>query len=192
MTVCVRFPDVPVMVMVELPFGVPELAQPANATNTSNAPTRPRRVRKRRSDRNSRSIRNAANTGVTMRMETGGKRGAEEGGGATSEVVAMVTAALIVPFAGGVTEDGAIMQVDFLGAPEHVSATAELKPPVEMTFTLNIPEEPFLIVRTPDCDVVKLKLGATAVTVPVRATVCTPAPSVMVSVAVSMAETEGV
>jgi len=106
----------------------------------------------------------------------------------------MVTAALIVPFAGGVTEDGAIMQVDFLGSPEQVSPTAELKPPVELTLTLNMPEEPFLIVRTPDCDVVKPKPGCTTVTVPVKAMVCglLASPSTRTRLAVSVAATEGV
>src|ERR1035438_7772736 len=99
----------------------------------------------------------------------------------------MVTTAVIVPSAGGVTEDGTIMQVDFVGSPEHVSATAELKPPVELTFTLNIPDDPCLIASTPDCEVVKPKPGCAAVTVPVKATVCglEESPSTMDTVAVS-------
>src|ERR1700722_476818 len=178
------------MVKVEVPFGVPDAAQPESATNTSKAPARPMRVRKRCSERNRSSISNAANMGATTRIGTGGKRG-EGGGGATSDVVVKVSVAVEDPPAAGEIDEGAIAQVDLLGWPAQVSVTAEVKPPTEPTVMVAVPFLPLATVNVEGAaDTVKS--GVTAVTVPVSVTVCAPAPSVIVSVAVSMADTEGV
>lgn len=106
-------------------------------------------------------------------------------------MVVKVSVAVAVPPAVGVTDAGAMAQVDFLGSPVQVSATAALKDPMDVTVMVEVPLAPFLTVKLVGA-ALRLKSGATAVTVPVRATVCTPAPSVMVSVAVSVAVTDGV
>lgn len=180
------------MVKVEAPFGVPDVPQPASATNTSTAAARPRRVRKRRSERNRSNISIAANTGATKRMEMGRmKMGRTEvGGGTTNDVVVSVSAAVALDPAGGVTDAGAMAQVDFKGSPVQASATAELKAPMEVTVTVSGSLEPFLTVSVDGA--LTLKSGATAPTVPLRVMVCVPAPSMMVSVPASAVATEGV
>ena len=114
----------------------------------------------------------------------------EVGGGTTNDVVVSVSAAVALDPAGGVTDAGAMAQVDFKGSPVQASATAELKAPMEVTVTVSGSLEPFLTVSVDGA--LTLKSGATAPTVPLRVMVCVPAPSMMVSVPASAVATEGV
>src|SRR5271170_5069551 len=143
-----------------------------------------RRVRSRCSEANRMtSIRTSA-IGATTLMEPGGSSGAD-GGGATMDVVAKVNIAVAVPPAVGVTDDGAIMHVERCGAPVQASATAPVKPPTEVTVMASVTLAPFVTISMVFVEP-KVKPGVTAVTLPVRETVCglVVAPSVIVSVAV--------
>ena len=195
--VWVTEPAVPVMVKVEVPLGVPspppKTLQPATTpTKTRVAATRPRRVRKRRSEAKKSAISKATKAGTTTRMEAGGKKRGEEGGGATSPcLVVRVSVAVVLPPAVGVTEPGAMAQVECRGWPVQVSATAALKVPREVTVMVEVPAAPRLTV-TLEGAALTVKSDR-AVTEPVRTTVCIrPTPSEMVRVAVSVAVTEGV
>jgi len=193
--VCDVTPDeVPVMVSVSVPCGVPpEPPQPDGATKTSSAPAIARRVRSRCSEASRMiSIRTSA-IGATTLMEPGGSTGAD-GGGVTSAVVANVNVAVAVPPAVGVTDDGAITQVERFGAPVQASATAALKVPTEVTVMVEVPLEPLGTVEGAMGEADKVKPGVTGVVLPVRVTICGLVTSVstMVSVAVSAPAVDGV
>lgn len=184
--------DEAVMVRVSVPCGVPpEPPQPERATKMSKAPAIAKRVRSRCSEANRSMIIKMSAMGATILMEPGGKRGDVAGGGASMAVVAKVSIAVAVAPAVGVTDDGEIVQVDFRGAPVQPRATAALKLPTEVMVMVAVPIAPLATVSVVG-ETAKVKLGATACMLPVSATVCTPPPSVMVSVAVSVPVVEGV
>jgi hypothetical protein len=58
-----------------------------------------------------------------------------------------VSALVVEPFAGGVTEAGAKPHEAPLGNPPHESATGEAKPPVEVTVQVEPPLDPCAIER---------------------------------------------
>lgn len=79
-------------------------------------------------------------------------------------------------------------QVEFVGAPVQVRATAELKVPIEPTVMVDMPVEP-LGTGSVDGEADIVKSGGTATTAPVRATVCGLEASPSVSVSVPVSET---
>jgi len=132
--------------------------------------------------------------GATTLMAPGGNIG-RDGGGATIAVVEKVSVAVAVPpFGSGVTGDGAIAHVDLVGCPVQARVTAALKVPTDVTVIVEVPFEPFATVGIGLGEADRVKPGATAAMVPVRATVCglEESPSVMVKVPASAVATEGV
>src|SRR5277367_2757353 len=146
------------------------------------------RVRRRCSETSrSISIKISMAIGTTILIGPTGKRG-DVGGGASMVMVVKVSIAVVDAPAAGVTDEGAIKQVDLTGCPEQVSATAALKVPTEVTVTVAEPAEPLVTGGIGLGATAKVKPGATAATLPVSETVCGLVTSVstMVSVAVSV------
>lgn len=137
-------PDVAVTVRLLVPFGVAawgEDPQPIrkNRISTDTATGNRTRVRAMASIE---SNRNANSTGTTRGMDTGG---VGKGLGSTSAVVVTVSFAVtgVTPSA-GVTDAGKIVHVASAGAPAQTSDTALLNPPIGVTVTVAVPEEPWL------------------------------------------------
>jgi hypothetical protein len=77
------------------------------------------------------------------------------------EEVLIVIMDVVIPPLAGVTDAGENLHVEFTGCPEHVSATAELKPLSPPTVTVNEAVFPALIVMVDgDALILKSEVGA--------------------------------
>src|SRR5216683_1067867 len=172
-TVCVSagVVEVPVIVSVAGPFGVPGFLpplQPASVSKSTIAVTIPSRMRICcvLAKKNISSI--ARRTGTTCRMETGG--GGILAGGTMNAVVASDTCAFCAVFpSAAATDVGVTVQVERFGAPVQVNATAPVNPLMGVMVTLKLsvlPAVTFCVVVGP----VNPKSGG--VVVPVSDTVC--------------------
>ena len=152
MAAWVRLPEVPVIVSVLLPLGVPPvvprlslLLQPPITMKKNIAAIVIRRARKFCAERKRRNMRKARTKGTILSMQAVGGMWRETGGvrsiAACGAVVVTVTRAVDGLVPSGVT-GVATVQVEFAGAPVHVSATAELKPPEGVTVTLKVVAAP--------------------------------------------------
>lgn len=152
--VCVRLPEVAVMVTVKVPAGVPtilggpgglelpppeELAQPAMATarRTSVAAHTASRVRCFLCATKITTIPSASSQPVISRSSPTGIRGSA---GHTSDraVVVIVTVAAVAALPLGVTKPGETAHVVVAGAPLHVKDTPWLNPPTGVTMALKL------------------------------------------------------
>src|SRR5713226_1067854 len=174
-TVCVSagVVEVPVIVSVAGPFGVPGFLpplQPASVSKSTIAVTIPSRMRICcvLAKKNISSI--ARRTGTTCRMETGG--GGILAGGTMNAVVASDTCAFCAVFpSAAATDVGVTVQVERFGAPVQVNATAPVNPfkGVMVTLKLSVlPAVTFCVVVGP----VSPKSGGGFVPVPVNAMLC--------------------
>src|SRR5229473_3639644 len=172
-TVCVSagVVEVPVIVSVAGPFGVPGFLpplQPASVSKSTIAVTIPSRMRICcvLAKKNISSI--ARRTGTTCRMETGG--GGILAGGTMNAVVASDTCAFCAVFpSAAATDVGVTVQVERFGAPVQVNATAPVNPFMGVMVTLKLsvlPAVTFCVVVGP----VNPKSGG--VVVPVSDTLC--------------------
>jgi hypothetical protein len=122
--VFLTLPELPVTVIVDVPVGARgPLEQPATTKSTSIAAPRPNRVRKRRVNGKMSRRTIARSAGTTRRIEIGGI--ASGPGRVIHPFVAIVTVAVATATPSvDVTEAGEIVQVEFIGWPEHAKLTA--------------------------------------------------------------------
>src|SRR5467141_3863925 len=153
------------------------------------AETIARRVRNRCVDRRRNSSISTKKSGTIRSMLSGGA-GLLIGSGTSIACAVNVSADVV----GGVMEAGLRAQMEFVGAPAQVSATAELKPFVGFTVIVTgVPTAPCATVTVVGA-ALSVKSCGGLVPFPVRLTVCVPLPalSVMVKVPVRAPATVGV
>jgi hypothetical protein len=144
-------PDVPVIVSVLEPVGVPPvgvwwLPQPAKSTTKPKAAVIKlsliESLRRRSKNRKKVNSRTAADK-IALKADGGGVN--MKCPGVTNEGLTVATETVattgVMP-SEGVTDEGEIVQVDIAGAPLHASAMAALNPPVGVTVTLNATVSP--------------------------------------------------
>jgi hypothetical protein len=130
--VCDKAPEVPLTVNGYVPFAVfvgplgPEHAP--KVTQMTMADTVAKRVRRRCVDRSRKRSISARKSGTTRKKFNGGD-GLDIGSGTSIACAVKVSAEVV----GGVIDVGLSTQLEFAGAPVHVSATADAKPFVGIT-----------------------------------------------------------
>src|SRR5579859_427407 len=159
-------PDLAVIVRLLVPFGVAACCddpQPARTISIITAAATGNCARVRANAKID-SNRNTNNKGTTRGMNPGGV--GKDGGRTIAVVVTKSFAVTGVTPSAGITDAGEIVQLASAGAPVQASDTALLNPPIGVTVTVAVPEEPWFTLRV--AGALTLKSGATFEPVPDR------------------------
>ena len=147
MVVWLNAPDVPVMVIVLVPLGVPLLPpvfgrplQPARASTPMKAKPQASFLAPRRAA--ALAIRSTRTKLMIPRTPTGGNRRNEGRLGGIMATVVRLPVEVFLPALGGVTLAGVRVHVEFSGSPVQVRATADEKLFCEVTVTVKAPFAP--------------------------------------------------